>query len=450
MGSVKFQPGSVPSASLPALPATPGATADARITIGSMRMLKPGHAGQQATLTQALDRQSTGVKASRQQVDQQLNAASTGLALISIKSANPPGALDHLLSKLQQFLTKPTLASKAAQDPAQALTSRLASAPAELRAHPNWGNVERRLQTYLATTEPMQHPDFSTLLNSPNIDLFKLVGSLKAFSKLDAATSQQVACQRELANIGMQDIGAIIASSAKGSDLNKAVLGNEKSFISANADHDAVKPGNQVSLAMNTVLLRADGTPVKVTVLSSPAPALDSSLQPEWDKYVDAGGKLKPDAYQKSMDAIKDHILSCAASHAGKRVVLTGIGTGAFLSGLPEKEKAAARAIVTSVLADTAKELDKLGKQVAFYDRTETFCETLNAINGGTPDIAFLGKLEGNWERQGDLILNAWDPHSLIGNGLAQDNSADGMLCRHTLLHLQHAIACVLRTEGML
>ena len=30
------------------------------------------------------------------------------------------------------------------------------------------------------------------------------------------------------------------------------------------------------------------------------------------------------------------------------------------------------------------------------------------------------------------LIVNAWDPHSLVGNGNAADNSLDGFVGRHT------------------
>ena len=148
------------------------------------------------------------------------------------------------------------------------------------------------MQNYLDTTGMLQHGDLRTLLNLPGLDLFGMLNSLKAYSKLDGATTQDVAFQRELANLGMMDIAAITASDQEGGALNASVLGNQKSYVSSHPGSAAVKPGNQVSLAMNTPLRRADGVVKNVTVLSSPAPALDSSMQPEWSSYVDAQGKL--------------------------------------------------------------------------------------------------------------------------------------------------------------
>ncbi len=451
MGGVKFQPGSIRTGAMPPLPALPGSGSRTDIAIGGMRVLKASRPDQPATIKQALVRKDDGVAASRQQVTARLGTLPTGVALASIRTADAgPGAMQKLrqqLANLNPFARNQGVTDK---EPAQALHDILASAPKTLQRHPNWANVVQRMQNYIDTTRPLQHTDFRRLLNTPDMDLFKLMGSLKSYSKLDATTGRAMAFQRDLANIGMMGIGPLTASMTDSGVLNADVLGNDKSYLSSHPDSDAAKPGNQLSLAMDTVLRRADGALKHVTVLSSPAPALDSPKQPEWRQYVGADGRLDTAMYRVAMEAIKDHNLSCASSHAGPRVVLTGIGTSSFLSGLCEEDKTAARAIVAEVLADVSKALKDMGKQVAFYDKSDTFCNRLNEINKGDPTIAYLGKLEANWEDDGDLILNAWDPNSLIGNGLALDQSGDGILCRHTLLHLQHALASAMHAEGMI
>ena len=453
MGGVKFQPGTIPTSGMPPLPALPGSSTRGQLQIGSLRVLRTTRPDQPVVMKQALDRQPGGVQASRQHVSDKLGSLPSALVLAPIRQAGAAvrgdviGQLKQHLSQLNPFARTQAAADR---EPAKALKELFASAPKALRQHEHWPNFKQRMQNYLDTTGMLQHGDLRTLLNLPGLDLFGMLNSLKAYSKLDGATTQDVAFQRDLANLGMMDIAAITASDQEGGTLNASVLGNQKSYVSSHPGSAAVKPGNQVSLAMNTPLRRADGVVKNVTVLSSPAPALDSSMQPEWSSYVDAQGKLDTARYRTAMASIRDHLVSCATGHAGPRVVLTGIGTASFLGGLDDADKTAARTIVAEMLAGVARDLQGLGKQVAFYDKSDAFTNALNERNQGDPTIAYLGKLEANWEEDGDLILNAWDPHSLIGNGLKLDNSGDGLLCRHTLLHLMHAMACAMRTEQMI
>lgn len=454
MGSVKFQPATVPTGRMPPLPALPGTQPREQLQIGGMRVLRAARPDQPAALQQALARQSVGAQASRQQVSDKLGDLPAAVTLANIRLGDRPQTRGTVLAQLKQHLVRlsPFSGTQAVADkePAKALKDLFAAAPKALRQHANWPNFKARMDNYLQATRDLQHADLRSLLNTPGLDLFGMLDSLKSYSHLDQATANRVAFQRELANIGMMGIGAITASETDSATLNASVLGHGKSYLSEHPDSDAVKPGNQVSLAMDTLLMRADGTVKKVTVLSSPAAALDSAGQPEWGSYVDANGQLDPAQYRKSMAAIRDHILSCAGGHKGPRVVMTGIGTSAFLGGLKDADKAVAKTIVAEMLAETAKALKDMGKQIAFYDRSDAFCNALNEMNNGDPIIAYLGKLEANWEEEGDLLLNAWDPHSLLGNGLKLDNSADGILCRHTLLHLMHAMACALRAEAII
>jgi hypothetical protein len=81
-------------------------------------------------------------------------------------------------------------------------------------------------------------------------------------------------------------------------------------------------------------------------------------------------------------------------------------------------------------------------------------CSFLKGVNekllaqGGDP-IKGVGLIPGDWIQDSDLIVNAWDPHALIGNGCVKDNSFDGHVGRSSLVHWIHALRCMLYSEGI-
>jgi hypothetical protein len=332
-------------------------------------------------------------------------------------------------------------------DTPTALDRLLKTAPPSLRNHPNWANFAQRMDNYLSAMKDFQGSHFKTLLNTPNLDVSGLLSSLKTYSALDPSIAKKMGLERDLVNIGMQQTAELMSPGS-----NDNVLGCSRSFAQQAANAVVTEPGNQLSLAMDTVIRRQDGQLKKITLLSCAAPALDSAKQPEWSHYVDSSGMLDTARYAFSMDALKGHILQCARDNPNsKRVVLSAIGVAAFLGGLTQapEQKLLARKIVAQTLGEAAIELKAMGKSVAFTDINKDFCDQVNEYTLGDPELQVLGAIPGNWIENGDMLLNAWDPNSLVGNGLALDQSLDGFIGRNSLAHLQHAMACALHAEGM-
>ena len=106
--------------------------------------------------------------------------------------------------------------------------------------------------------------------------------------------------------------------------------------------------------------------------------------------------------------------------------------------------------MIKYVLADTARELCNRNISIGFTDIDEQFCRDINKITKPKPEVKFLGKIPGNWIKDNDMLLNAWDPHSLLGNGLAKDNTLDGFIGRSTLIHFMHALICSMHNSGVI
>ncbi len=332
--------------------------------------------------------------------------------------------------------------------------------PKTVTAQEGWGQVQGRMQQYISHTDHIQGKPFDDLLRVSAPKLPELLASFKVYSALDDQTQNQMVCQRQLWNIGNFDAPKAIE--------NQACIGVSHSFAgrpvdaSQNLPRPELQPGNQVAVSMKTPLMTASGKIREVVVLSCTAPALDSTDQPEFDIYVspptNAGDKtsprLKQAAYKKAFDTIAGQVLQCAKDHPeSKRVVLPAIGMNAFLSKLNAADKATAIEIGTQALADLVVTLRKEGKEVVFTDKDDP--SAIMAIINGHLDkvkserIVRAGKIPGDWIADNDLIVNAWDPHSLVGNKLAQDYSIDGFIGRNTLLHFMHGLHCAAHAENV-
>ncbi len=323
--------------------------------------------------------------------------------------------------------------------------------------HPNWGQVKQRMEMYLTHTGHIQGKSFEALLsyaikNSSAADLvdsFQYQGALSNENK-------QMALQRELWNVTMK---------AAAADENKAALGCERSYANERAKDsqasipDCLLPGNQLSVTMKTPLQKKNLEIVNITVISCTAPALDTGLQPEFKAYVFGGNqlqeqKLDEQAYRKSFDCIKNQVLAAAKAHPeANRVALPAIGMNAFLTGLTEQNKKTAIKIGSETLAELAIELRDIGKEVLITDLSNhgiVWQQVNNFLESRKQDpLAFGGPIPGDWITEGMMVLNAWDPHSLVGNGLSNDDSIDGYLGRSTLTHLIHALHCAAYAENI-
>jgi hypothetical protein len=298
-----------------------------------------------------------------------------------------------------------------------------------------WGKLKEKINLYFETMEAENSKNFTEILSNSRYSFDQLVDSFTMYTALSEDTAKRMATERELVNIEMK---------GKPASQNEKVLGNKKSL--AQRDPNVVQPGNQLSLATKTKIRCDNGELREITLLSESGPALDVASQPEVDIYTykspSGGRKLHRQKFAIALETLKSHTLACATSNKDcGRVVLAAIGAGNFLKILDEKHRQYAQDMIARMLAEVVVELRKQGKDVGFTDINQVFCDKINAkIEDEKLYIKVLGSIPGNWIQDGDLMLNAWDPSSLLGNGLAADNSLDGFYGRNSLIHFQHAL----------
>jgi hypothetical protein len=310
--------------------------------------------------------------------------------------------------------------------------------PVEWRSRPAWAQVIASMDVYLTSFDSYQGSAQRSLLASNAKSLVEVVESISLYTSLPADEAAKVAYQREIVNIAM--------SRPFNGSINRQVLGCETSRMMESAQ--ARMPGNQLSLAMRAPILTAKNEVRHPVILSVSAPALDTSEQPEWAHYV-KDGQFDVKAYRSSFQALAGHIRECAAAHPKAEVVLSGFGLANFLGNLPPADREKAKAVGAEVFIDLIRELRGKGIAVAYTDYSGT-SPPWPAVNHalGNNKIACRGSIPGDWIKDEQIIVNAWDPHALVGNGCVNDQSLDGYIGRNSLVHEAHALACMLHAHG--
>jgi len=226
-------------------------------------------------------------------------------------------------------------------------------------------------------------------------------------------------------------------------ETNKAIMGCTTSYFD---DHPA-ESAQEVAFIMKTPVKVDIGVIKNVTVLTVSAPALDDAKHPIWNNFVDQEGKLKQDVYRKHYSSMCSLIKKTSDQNPEKRVVISAVGMGAFLSALSKDQQEVARDIAADQLARLAAELKAKGRTVAYSDINT---HTSNAVKiqksvmaQGMAPLPFVGKMPGPWMNEDDLCINPGDPHSCAGNGGTKDWSVEGFLGAASLMsdiHVQVAI----------
>lgn len=182
---------------------------------------------------------------------------------------------------------------------------------------------------------------------------------------------------------------------------------------------------NTAAVYSETFLWNVPGNDGKqeIACLSIPAPALDSPRQPNYNYYV-VNGSLDSTKYRKEIHflfqiiekAVRDHSGSAFQGKGLKRVILSKLGQGAFLGALSLEDRQAANTIFVDELKAFLKTMGdlKIPIGICHAEEWEDFLVF-------PPDILHIAQ-------EGDLIVNAWDPHSAPGNGNDNDPSFDGAL----------------------
>lgn len=165
---------------------------------------------------------------------------------------------------------------------------------------------------------------------------------------------------------------------------------------------------------------------IEVACLSVPAPALDCKEQPHYAYYME-GGKLDDIKYLGEMiflfqaieHAVSDNKNSAFGNKGIKRIVFSRFGQSAFLKSLSQRDRRVAVGQFRGQLEAFLKWNRNLNIPVVLSEYTH-------------PDKAWhkdmvIGDILQT-AQEGDLIINAWDPHSAPGNGNDADASFDGAM----------------------
>ncbi|MCD6027206.1 MAG: hypothetical protein K0R08_1725 [Solimicrobium sp.] len=317
------------------------------------------------------------------------------------------------------------------------------------------------------------------LLNEMSIDSLNAeVKSLRVFCNgLSFQQAQHVAFNRDFTHVpGSNQL-------APDEEINKRILNTNGSAIRLNNKREDIGPRDQVCIFQKTAIVEEiNGSPVKseVFLFSVPAPALDdqgiiprfddkaqlnmkSAARPEMETYVDTSTfppKFNSVNYEIAHENLGDLIVQGARHCGASRVVLSAFGVGAFLGALDTIDTRCetnfsdeAKDIAAASLARTIVALRAAGKEVVFSDanfengfKSQDYWEKVNEQLGKEPPVQPVNgnqsAIAAGWIQEGDMIVNAWDPDSLVGNGLGKDASFDGYVGRNSSCHAAHAAAC--------
>lgn len=165
----------------------------------------------------------------------------------------------------------------------------------------------------------------------------------------------------------------------------------------------------------------------EVACLSLPAPALDSADQPHYEYYMKTG-KLDAKKYEQEMEflfksierVVRDNKDLAFGGKGIKRIVLSRFGQGAFLGALSGHDRGIAQNAYKQQMAIFLSRIKDIDLEIVMSEYS-------HPGNDIWHDKMIIGDIIKT-AQEGDLIINAWDPHSAPGNGNDADSSFDGAM----------------------
>lgn len=295
-----------------------------------------------------------------------------------------------------------------------------------------------------STVMEAYHPHFRPKMNGTNLETYfnsedytRHAATAKVYyhaKELSCPDALRVVFQREPTNIAM---GGNQYNQSKLKELFGYSVGVFKDEEAYKTDGTPFKQHpNTVSIYSETYLWDPPGGAHKkeVAVLSLPAPALDSVLQPHYNYYT-VDGKLDADRYGNEMEmlfrmverVLVDNKDTAFNGRGIKRLVLSKFGQGAFLHALKPSDREIANQVFRKHLSQFVERNKIPGLEIVLNDYSPIGEPWLEHVVVG--DIV-------RTALEGDLIVNAWDPHSAPGNGNDADHSFDGALGKSTAILL--------------
>lgn len=184
---------------------------------------------------------------------------------------------------------------------------------------------------------------------------------------------------------------------------------------------------------------------IRIHVISVVGYAFDDPRQPDY-RYFASTGQPRREKLLAGMVSIFNRIFRCARDTGMRRVILSLFGCDSFATWLPgffsnfwlpalkeclHNNPEVVRAFeiglmgVTRIGATRRKDFEDLmnsfGARYSFWKDVPGIFEDVNGLN----------------EAETTLFVNAWDPHSAIGNGNKNDPSVDGAFGHNVVLVAQ-------------
>jgi hypothetical protein len=280
--------------------------------------------------------------------------------------------------------------------------------------------------------------------------------------QLSCKDAVQVVHRREPVNIGMQQMYNQKAFYTLIEQMQKQGRGVIPHKVSAYNETDQTflkEDGTRFSTLPNTACLYSE-TPlwkkpgdensrIQVACLSLPAPALDKKKQPHFGYYI-VEGKLNMAKYQQEMRFLAATVIQSLLDNKDKafsgqgiqRLVISRYGQQAFLEKVSAEDRSVANKIFYDSLVEQISNCKEKLKEIEICMSEYTVSMNAEIEENFVSKLAtdlWVGIVNGDIlanARQGDLIINAWDPHSFPGNGNEGDRSFDGKMGEGTAIHL--------------
>jgi hypothetical protein len=311
------------------------------------------------------------------------------------------------------------------------------------------------LENYVTSDAFKEHQKSVRIYSAPGI------GTKKAIKN---------ATQRDPVNLRSQQR---IEHGRDGKDVMKALFGYRSNALQEEVDTISESKRNNeppsfigpISVYSKTYFWNIPGSksaPKEIGVLSTYAPALDDAGQPYSQHFIQ--GDIKPannvlheKHYREHMEAMASQIVQAAIDNSppSGRLILPGIGQGAFTGLLDPNSKLVAQGIFDEEIAKAiTANIDKLPSNFKIVVSTFTqpfvgeaddaFEERKKIMRRDNSTVNTLIKAGVKTEyadqdikqtiQAGDLVVNAWDPASAPGNGNDGDPTIDGQLGRSTAI----------------